>query len=108
MSPGLLGIDTPVGGTSYYAASVEAQFPLPLINRSYGLRGAVFADAGSLFDNDFGGFGITDDNELRASVGASIIWDSPFGPLRADFAYPVAKADYDETQFFRFGVSTKF
>ena len=27
----------------------------------------------------------------RMSVGASIIWDSPFGPLRFDFAYPILK-----------------
>ena len=35
----------------------------------------------------------------RASVGASIIWDSPFGPLRFDFAYPILKQGYDRTQF---------
>ena len=34
------------------------------------------------------------------SVGASMIWDSPFGPLRFDFAYPLLKQWYDRTQLF--------
>ena len=34
---------------------------------------------------------------VRASVGASLIWDSPFGPLRFDFAYPILKQSYDRT-----------
>ena len=45
---------------------------------------------------------------VRASVGASLIWDSPFGPLRFDFAYPFLKEPYDRTQFFAFGGGTKF
>lgn len=38
-----------VGGTTYIGGSVEAQFPLPLVPRDLGLKGAVFADAGTLF-----------------------------------------------------------
>jgi outer membrane protein insertion porin family len=45
---------------------------------------------------------------IRMSAGASIIWDSPFGPLRFDFAYPITKAGYDRTQFFAFGGGTHF
>ena len=45
---------------------------------------------------------------VRASAGASILWDSPFGPLRFDFAYPFLKQGYDRTQFFAFGGGTKF
>ena len=44
----------------------------------------------------------------RVSVGASLIWDSPFGPLRFDFAYPILKQSYDRTQFFQFGGGTQF
>jgi outer membrane protein insertion porin family len=49
-----------------------------------------------------------DSPAVRASAGASIIWDSPFGPLRFDFAYPLLKQSYDRTQFFSFGGGTKF
>ncbi|MFD0917506.1 outer membrane protein assembly factor BamA [Pseudahrensia aquimaris] len=98
-----------IGGTTYANATAEVQFPLPLLSRSYGVRAALFADAGILTDNAFGSSAtIEDDAELRASVGASIIWDSPFGPLRGDFSHAIAKEDYDDTQFFRFGVSTRF
>ncbi len=38
---------------------------------------------------------IADSPAVRMSVGASIIWDSPFGPLRFDFAYPIPEAGYD-------------
>ncbi len=45
---------------------------------------------------------------IRSSVGVGLIWDSPFGPLRFDLAYPLTKAPYDHTQIFRFGGGTKF
>ena len=51
---------------------------------------------------------VFDTPELRASVGAGLTWESPFGPLRFDVAYPFLKADYDKVEYFRFGVATKF
>ena len=45
---------------------------------------------------------------LRASIGAGIIWQSPFGPLRFEVAYPLMQAAYDETEWFRFSVGTRF
>jgi len=45
---------------------------------------------------------------FRMSVGAGVIWQSPFGPLRVDVAYPLVKADYDEEELFRFSVGTRF
>ncbi len=48
------------------------------------------------------------DTPLRTSIGASLIWDSPFGPLRVDYAIPFKKAPGDQTQEFNFGMSTKF
>jgi outer membrane protein insertion porin family len=33
---------------------------------------------------------------------------SPLGPLRADIAEALLKADFDETELFRFGASTNF
>ena len=49
-----------------------------------------------------------DGMEWRASVGAGLIWASPFGPLRVDYAVPVVKEDTDEVQEFNFGMSTRF
>ena len=51
---------------------------------------------------------VHDTMAFRLSVGAGLIWDSPFGPLRVDVAYPLLKADYDEEELFRFSVGTRF
>ena len=51
---------------------------------------------------------VADDANVRLSAGASIIWNSPFGPLRFNFAYPILKNSYDRTQFFQFGGGTHF
>ncbi|MEE9314686.1 MAG: outer membrane protein assembly factor BamA [Rhizobiaceae bacterium] len=100
--------DESLGGLTYANVSAEVQFPVPVFPRSFGLRAALFADAGTLFGNDFVSATTQDDATIRASVGASLIWDSPFGPLRADFSHVLTKESYDKTEFFRFGVSTKF
>ncbi len=100
-----------LGGTTFYSATVEVRFPFPYITEAIGMKGALFADAGSLFGNDLNDNAInidSDDHELRASAGASIIWDSPLGPLRADFAYALLKDDADKEEQFRFGAATKF
>jgi outer membrane protein insertion porin family len=45
---------------------------------------------------------------FRASVGAGVIWQSPFGPLRLDVAYPLMKESFDETELVRFSIGTRF
>src|SRR5690606_15163599 len=89
-----------LGGTTYFHASAEAQFPLPLVPESLGLRGAVFADAATLYGSELDPTRLvagSDDMKWRASVGIGLLWASPFGPLRIDYAVPVAKEDTDDT-----------
>ncbi|MEQ1944316.1 outer membrane protein assembly factor BamA [Mesorhizobium sp. VNQ89] len=100
-----------LGGTTYFNASVETQFPMPIVPESLGLRGALFADAATLYGNDISMAGVDVQGagmEWRASVGAGLIWASPFGPIRVDYAIPVVKQDQDEVQEFNFGMSTRF
>lgn len=106
-----------LGGTTYAGVSAELNFPIPAIPESFGLRGAVFADAGTLFDT-VGSVdalvtsgqitNLIDDNAIRSSVGASLIWQSPFGPLRADYAYVLSKGEGDDEQAFRFSAGARF
>lgn len=118
----------PIGASLYGGASVEMQFPLFFLPKEFGLRGAVFADAGTAFDytgkTNFHGYQppgrcaknskltgdicLADDASLRSSVGASLLWTSPLGPIRFDFAYALTKEDYDRTQFFRFSGGGRF
>jgi outer membrane protein insertion porin family len=105
-----------LGGTLYWGASVEFQVPLYFIPKDVGIRGAVFADAGSLWDYKGPVFypvtGETimpvDSKSVRSSVGVGLVWDSPFGPLRFDYSFPITKESYDRVQQFRFGGGTKF
>jgi len=106
-----------LGGQNFWATTAEVRFPLPFIPEDLGISGAAFADAGSLWgapdniaalDNGTNPFDLADDSTVRASVGVSLLWNSPVGPLRVDYAEPISKEDYDREQKLRFGASTKF
>jgi outer membrane protein insertion porin family len=105
-----------LGGTMYWGASVEAQTPFYFLPKDSGIKGAVFADAGSLWGykgpTSWNVTGETlqpsDTNSIRASVGVGLLWNSPFGPLRFDYAVPFMKEGYDRLQQFRFSGGTRF
>lgn len=103
-----------IGGTTYATASAEASFPLPGISQDAGFRGAFFIDTGTLFGNDVKirqpskGKLTGAAMDWRVATGASLIWASPFGPLRIDYAIPVVKQDKDIIQNLKFGISTAF
>lgn len=105
-----------LGGELFWATTAEVRFPFPYVPDSIGMQGAIFVDAGSLWEpsglaleavTNEGSF-ILDSSEVRLSTGFSLIWQSPLGPLRADFAQALLKADFDRTEFFRFGASSSF
>jgi outer membrane protein insertion porin family len=54
--------------------------------------------------------GITVNNNggIRASVGAGLLWASPLGPIRFDYAVALKKGPLDKTQAFRFSGGTSF
>ncbi len=133
------GTQDALGGTKYWGASLELQMPFWFLPKEVGLKGAVYADAGGLFDyqgpttwaltgettttknsNCIGstinpattgtctGLVYDNGNVVRSSVGVGLIWASPFGPLRFDYAIPLTKGKYDRVQEFRFGGGTSF
>lgn len=114
------------GGNLYAIGSAEVSFPLGLPEQ-YGILGSLFAEVGTvgLLDDEFifdpqastetidgevvaTSIGIVDDLSLRAMVGASIFWDSPFGPIRFDFSHALAAEEYDRTESFQFNTRTRF
>ncbi|HEX2509934.1 MAG TPA: outer membrane protein assembly factor BamA [Microvirga sp.] len=137
-----------IGGTTYFGLSAEVQFPIFGLPRELGLKGAVFADAGTLFgykgatifdvngNTIIEGFSPTtgctlstttsqecivvrDSKDIRSSVGASLLWSSPLGPIRFDYAFALTKDEGvigpngvriggDRTQAFRFSGGTRF
>ena len=124
-----------LGGTTYLGGTAEVQFPIFGLPREVGLKGAVFVDAGTLTGfngrSNFQGLPgfpataycpatgtipvtqptclkVDDENVIRTSVGASLIWASPLGPIRIDFAYPVIKGKYDQVQYVNFSGGATF
>jgi outer membrane protein insertion porin family len=98
-----------LGGNTYMSLRFEADFPLPL-PAEYGISGGVFYDMASLWDldNTAGAAAVDDSFELRSSIGVSLFWDTPIGPLRMNFSKPLEQNDLDETNTFDFTVSTRF
>jgi outer membrane protein insertion porin family len=135
-----LGSMDALGGTKYWGASFELQMPFWFLPREVGLKGAVYADAGGLYDyqgpttwaatgevtttncirpstalpitaasaGTCTGLIFDDSKVVRSSVGVGLIWASPFGPLRFDYAVPLTKGQYDRVQQFKFGGGTSF
>lgn len=128
------GTGDALGGTQYWGASAELQMPFWFLPKEVGLKGAVYADAGQLSGykgptswiqtgevnapgcipatgssvGTCAGLQYDDGNIVRTSVGVGLIWQSPFGPLRFDYAVPITKGKYDRVQEFRFGGGTTF
>ncbi|WGD56355.1 outer membrane protein assembly factor BamA [Bradyrhizobium sp. CB1650] len=133
------GTQDAIGGTKYWGASLELQMPFWFLPKEVGLKGAVYADAGGLYDyqgpttwnltnevtttrnsncipstispatpGTCTGLVYDDSKVIRSSVGVGLIWASPFGPLRFDYAVPLTKGKNDRTQEFRFGGGTTF
>jgi outer membrane protein insertion porin family len=131
------GTGDALGGTKYWGLSAELQMPFWFLPKEVGLKGAVYADAGTLFDyqgptswaqtgevNIAGcrpptqppntnpgtclGLQYDNGNVVRSSVGVGLIWASPFGPLRFDYAVPLTKGQFDRVQQFKFGGGTSF
>ena len=111
IGPRTVGTNDALGSQYYATLSAETNFPLPGIPEDINLRGAAYVDAGSAWGNAVEVTGTQiegTDFSIRASAGVGLIWNSPFGDLRFDYAIPFAKEDFDETQRFRFGIANTF
>ena len=98
-----------LGGNAYASLRFEADFPLGL-PEEYGITGGVFYDMGSLWslDNTTGAGAVDDGFELRSAVGFSLLWTTPIGPLRMNFAKALESNPLDETNSFDVTISTQF
>ena len=135
-----------LGGTNYVGGTTEVQFPIFGMPKELGLKGAIFADAGTLwgykgatnfsqyvtglavpdsqctyytsatgtppahYTNTTHGtcIQVQDSKKLRSSVGVSLLWASPLGPIRFDYAFVLSSAPGDQKQAFRFSGGTSF
>ena len=100
-----------LGGNAFGLATAEVSFPLGIPS----LLGSLFVEAGTvgLIDDEFKVSAdptliIRDELALRSTFGASVFWDSPFGPIRFDFTKPLIRQDFDRRKSFQFTTSTRF
>lgn len=106
--------DTPVGGNALWTVSAEFVVPTPIVAEAYKrqVRTSFFFDAGALWDthdDDYADAGDSaDPSKYRASVGVSLSWLSPIGPLVFSLARPVKDYSGDETQTFNFNIGGRF
>ena len=101
-----------LGGNYYAVARFEADFPLGL-PEEYGLTGGLFMDVGSVWGLDgsptnVNGVAIDTGMKPRASVGVSVLWDGPIGPLRFNFSKALKKETYDKERSFDLTIKTQF
>ena len=72
----------PSGGLSFAEASLEARYQ---INKDFGV--VAFVDSGGAFTSNIPGQG----GSIYTGYGAGVRYFTPFGPIRADIAFPLTQ-----------------
>ncbi|MEM9127656.1 MAG: outer membrane protein assembly factor BamA, partial [Pseudomonadota bacterium] len=105
------GQDDAIGGNYYWVARLESDFPLGL-PEELGLRGGIFYDFGNLYNvdnvNTAGATIVGANGSIRHVIGLSVLWDTPFGPLRFNFSKALKKEEFDKEQNFDLTIQARF
>ena len=97
-----------LGGNWQLTASAQLMFPLGLPSE-FGMKGKIFTDWG--VTGKPSGFNESEmwySSKLRGSIGIGFVWSSPLGPINIDYAIPVRKESFDQTEYFRLNFGTGF
>ncbi len=111
-----------LGGSRTILGSAEVLMPMPGMGQDKSLRVGWFVDAGQVWTDQPGlelgdkttffnattGQVQTIDLSLRYSTGAILAWNSPFGPLRAFYSFPLNSQPGDRLQRFQFIFGQQF
>jgi outer membrane protein insertion porin family len=92
----------PIGGSRRLVLNAEFLFPFPGLANERSVRLGAFVDTGIISDNKFQ----TDD--VRTSLGMSVVWISPLGPLKISAAQPINDKPGDRIQRFQFTFGANF
>jgi outer membrane protein insertion porin family len=94
-----------IGGRRKVVGNSELFFPMPGMKAGdQSVRLSVFTDAGQIYDN-----GSQPELEsFRYSAGVGLAWNSPIGPLKFSYGYPLNKKPTDRVQRFQFQIGTVF
>lgn len=97
--------DDALGGNWMLYTGGEVMFPIGL--DELGIKGRTFVDMGMLGKPDNINTSVVEySSSPRVAAGFGFQWLSPMGQIDIDFAFPIVKEDYDETQVFRLNFGT--
>lgn len=98
--------DDALGGNWMLYTGGEVMFPIGL--DELGIKGRTFVDMGMLGKPDNINTSVVEySSSPRVAAGFGFQWLSPMGLIDIDFAFPIVKEDYDETQVFRLNFGTR-
>jgi outer membrane protein insertion porin family len=99
------------GGKEKLVGNVELFYPILKGDKS--VRASVFFDAGQISGIPLANSSLSTNLEpgyqdFRYSVGAGLAWNSPVGPLKFSYGYPLNAKSLDRIQRFQFQVGSVF
>jgi len=95
--------NNPRGGSQKMVGNVELYFPFPGLENDKSVRLGTYFDTGIVKDREN-----DPEQKFRYSVGFSLLWVSPLGPLKLYISKPLKKQALDETEAFQFTIGGVF
>ena len=82
----------------------------PILKGDKSVRASVFVDAGQIYldGKELPALEQFDLQGFRYSAGVGLAWNSPIGPLKFSYAYPLNQKALDKIQRFQFQIGTIF
>jgi len=93
--------NAPTGGSKKMVGSAELLFPFPGMANDRSVRLGTFMDVGMIGES----YSFSD---ARAAAGLSVLWTSPFGPIKISVAQPFRSQFGDSKQRFQFTFGQQF
>jgi len=104
-----------IGGNMRVTAGIDYIFPIPFMEKPpSSVRLSAFFDIGNVFLDDVATFDASSTDtgfqfdQLRSSVGVSLVWLSPIGPLRFSYAETLNDVADDDLRAFQFSIGSSF
>ena len=104
-----------IGGNMRVTAGIDYIFPVPFMEKPpSSVRLSAFLDVGNVFLDDVATFDASSTDtgfqldQLRSSVGLSLVWLSPIGPLRFSYAETLNDVAEDDLRAFQFSIGSSF